>query len=260
MSDWKKNDGPERENVRREQERLVMGRNAVREALRSGHSIERMYVAEGVKEGSMGELLRLARDHHIRVETVERAKLDLLTDHGVHQGVALRVSAADYATVEDILTYAKDRGEAPFIAVLDGVEDPHNLGSILRTAECCGVHGVIIPKRRSAGLTSTVSKVASGAAEYVKVARVANIAQTLEQLKKEGLWVAGAHMEGEAYTKVDLTGPLALVVGGEGAGISRIVREKCDFLCRIPMKGRIDSLNASVAAAVLLYEAVRQRS
>lgn len=238
---------------------LLMGRKAVKEALRAGRSIDRILVQKEA-DGSLRELMAMARERGVPLREVDRVKLDELCmpfgygkRTGNHQGIAAQVPGAEYCTVEDILAEAERRGEAPFVLLLDGVEDPHNLGSIVRSAECAGAHGVIIPKRRAVGLTAAACKAAAGAAEYVKVAQVANLPNAMEKLKREGLWIAGADMAGQAMDEAPLGGPLALVVGGEGKGLSALVKKNCDFLVGIPMYGRIESLNASVAAALLLY-------
>lgn len=235
------------------------GRNVVLEAFRSGKVIDRLYVQDGVKDGPVQTILREAKKHDTQVQFVKKERLDQLSQTGKHQGVIAVGAACDYAEMEDIFRKAEERGEDPFVLILDGIEDPHNLGAILRTANQAGAHGVIIPKRRAVGLTGTVARASAGAIYYVPVVRVANIAQTIEELKKKGLWFACADMDGEVMYRANLTGPLGLVIGNEGEGVSRLVREKCDFVVSIPMKGDIDSLNASVAAGVLAYEVVRQR-
>lgn len=236
----------------------IIGRNAVIEALKSDREIEKLIVGKGL-EGSVKKILGMARDKKIPVQYSEKPGLDRIAGGKNHQGVVARVSPYQYCTVEEILRRAEERGEDPFIFVLDGLEDPHNLGAIMRTGECSGVHGVIIPKRRSAGLTETVAKASAGAIEHMLCAKVSNIGQAVDELKKRGVWIAACDMDGQTYTKQDLTGSLAVVIGGEGSGISRLVREKCDFSVSIPMKGKITSLNASNAAAILMYEVVRQR-
>ncbi|MEL7610837.1 MAG: 23S rRNA (guanosine(2251)-2'-O)-methyltransferase RlmB [Bacillota bacterium] len=243
---------------------LVMGRNAVREAIRSGRSIDRIYV-NAEQDGSLRELLGLARDRNLIIREVDKRKLDEMTlpfGHGGkpanHQGIVAQTPGVEYCDVGDILDVAKERGESPFVILLDGVEDPHNLGSIIRSAECAGAHGVIIPKRRSASVTAAAVKASAGAVEYMKVARVSNIVNAIERLKQENVWIAGAHLQGTPVGKADLRGALALVIGGEGEGLSRLVREKCDFLVSLPVKGQIESLNASVAAAVLMYAKIAQ--
>lgn len=238
----------------------IIGRNAVLEALKSGHSINKVIVAKGTSGGSLGEIITRAKEAKIPVQEMERSHLDTLVEGGRHQGVVAFAAARDYVEVDDILEKAAAKGEDPFILVLDEIEDPHNLGAIIRTAEGAGVHGVIIPKRRSVSLTETVARASAGAVEYVPVARVANIAQTLDNLKKKGLWIVGTDAEGTCvYWEQDLKGPIGIVIGSEGKGIGRLIREKCDYLVRIPMKGQISSLNASVATSLIVYEAMRQR-
>ena len=241
-----------------------MGRNAVKEALRSGRSIDRILVNKEL-DGSLRELVNMARDRNIQLREVDKAKLDALcmpfghgSKPGNHQGIVAQVPGVEYCEVEDILAVARERGESPFLILLDGIEDPHNLGSILRSAECAGAHGVILPKRRSASVTAAACKASAGAVEYIKVARVANLADTMRQLKAKGLWLAGADMAGTPMTQADMKGPLGLVIGGEGEGLGRLVRESCDFLVSIPMAGHLDSLNAAVAAAILMFEKRRQ--
>lgn len=243
---------------------LIMGRNGVREALRSGRSIDRILVTKE-QDGSLGELVNMARDRNIQLREVDRAKLDELcmpfghgNKPGNHQGIVAQVPGVDYCEVEDILAVAKARGEAPFLILLDGIEDPHNLGSILRSAECAGAHGVILPKRRSASLTAAACKASAGAVEYIKVARVANLVEAMRRLKRQGIWLAGADMQGAPMDRADLKGPLGLVIGSEGSGLGKLVQESCDFLVSIPMSGHLDSLNAAVAAAILMFEKKRQ--
>ena len=237
------------------------GRNSVLEALKSGRSINRIFVAKGDREGSVNQIIAMARQHHILVQEIDRAKLDTMSVTQAHQGVIALTAAKDYVEVDDILEIAAASGRAPFIIILDEITDSHNLGSILRTANAAGVHGVIIPKRRAVGLTSVVSKASAGAIEYVPVARVTNIVQTIEKLKKENIWVAGTDATGEKpYFEMDLTGPIALVIGSEGEGMGKLVRESCDFVVNIPMLGQISSLNAAVAGAIVTYEILRQRS
>ena len=252
------------ENERDEQPYLLIGRNAVREAIKSGRSIDRVLVSTE-HDGSLGEIVTLARERKLVVREVDRKKLDGLCmpfGHGGktanHQGVVAYAAGVTYCEIADILDAAKEKGEAPFVIVLDGVEDPHNLGSIIRSADCAGAHGVIIGKRRSASVTAAAVKASAGATEYVKIARVVNISSALSQLKSAGLWVAGADMSGQNMRAQTLKGPLALVIGNEGEGLSKLVRENCDFLVSIPMQGHIDSLNAGVAAAVLMFEKKRQ--
>ena len=237
---------------------MITGRNAVLEALKSDRELEKLIVAKGA-EGSIRKITGMAKDKKIPVQYREKAALDRIAGRNSHQGVIAQVSEYTYCTLDDILRRAEERGEDPFIMILDGLEDPHNLGAVMRTAECCGAHGIVIPKRRSAGITETVAKASAGAVEYMLCARVSNIGQAIDQLKERGMWVAACDMGGKAYTEQDLTGSLAVVIGSEGTGISRLVREKCDFVVSIPMKGKITSLNASNAAAILMYEVVRQR-
>lgn len=241
-----------------ELENRIFGRNPVKEALKAKRTIDRLYVQKDAT-GSAREILALARDNNLIIQEVDRFKLDQLSGGGVHQGFVALIPAREYASVEDILARAKALGEPPLVVVLDEIEDPHNLGSILRSALCSGAHGVIIPKRRSTGLTAIAVKASSGAAEHLPVAKVVNIQQTLEKLKKEGLWIAGADMAGTSYDQSDLKGPLALVIGAEGRGLGHLVGKTCDFIVSIPMKGELGSLNASVAAGILLFEAARQR-
>lgn len=243
---------------------LIMGRNAVREAVRSGRSIDKILVTKEI-DGSLREIINLARDNNIRVDSVVREKLDELCmpfGHGQktgnHQGIVAMVPGVEYCEIADILNFAKEKGEKPFIIILDGIEDPHNLGSIIRSAVCAGAHGIIIPRRRAVSVTAAACKASAGAVEYAHIARVANIANAIARLKDEGLWIAGADMSGTAMTSARMEGALALVIGSEGDGIGRLVKEKCDFLVSIPMFGQIDSLNAAVAAAVLMFEKCRQ--
>lgn len=243
---------------------IIMGRNAVREAVKSGRSIDRILVSKEL-DGSLREVVNLARDNNIQIREVDRYKLDEICmpfghggKPGNHQGILAQVPGVEYCDISDILRVARDKDEKPFIILLDGVEDPHNLGSIIRSAECAGAHGVIIPKRRSASVTAAACKASAGAVEYMKVARVSNLAGAIDRLKDEGLWIAGADMEGTEMTKADLKGAIGLVIGSEGDGLSRLIREKCDYLVSIPMSGHIDSLNAAVAAAILMFEKKRQ--
>lgn len=240
-------------------EEFIAGKHAVLEAMRSGRAIHKLWIAEQAQR-SLQPVLSAAKERGIFVQQADKRKLDQLVGKVQHQGVVAQAAAYEYANVEDILEAAARERAEPLILILDEVEDPHNLGSILRTAACTGVHGVIIPKRRAAGLTAAVAKTSAGAAEYVPVARVSNIAQTIDQLKKHGVWIAGTDVQAESmmYTQ-DMKLPLAIVIGNEHKGISRLTRDKCDFLIRLPMRGPIQSLNASVAAGVVLYEAVRQR-
>ena len=237
----------------------IEGTNAVIEAFRSGKTIDKLYVLDGCKDGPVMTIIREAKKHDTIIRYTEKELLDKMSKTGHHQGVIANAAAYEYAEVQDILDAAKAKGEAPFIFVLDGIEDPHNLGAIIRTANLCGAHGVIIPKRRAVGLTATVAKTSAGALNYTPVAKVTNLSTTIEELKKEGLWFVCADMGGDTMYKVNLKGPIGLVIGNEGEGVSRLVKEKCDFTASIPMHGNIDSLNASVAAGVLAYEIVRQR-
>ena len=239
---------------------VIEGRNAVIEALRAGASIDKIFIQKGETDRTLGHIASTARAAGVVVVDADKRKLDFMSRTHAHQGVIALASVREYVSVEDILNIAREKGENPLIVVCDEISDPHNLGAIIRTAECAGAHGVVIPKRRSAGLTSIVGKTSAGAVSYVPVARVPNIPALLEQLQKEGVWVFGTAAEGacELYS-ADLKGPAAIVIGSEGDGMTRLVREKCDFLVSIPMKGKISSLNASAAAAILLYEAVRQR-
>lgn len=239
---------------------VIAGRNPVSEAIRSRRPIDKIMVARGEKSGAVVGILAKAREKQIPVKEVDRAKLDFLSAGAAHQGIIAFVAAKEYCTLDDIFACAEERGEPPFIVVLDEIEDPHNLGAIIRTAECAGVHGVIVPKRRSAGLSYTVSKASAGAVEYMNVARVTNIAAAVDELKARGVWVYGADMDGEDYKSCNFSGACALVVGNEGKGISRLVREKCDVIVSLPMKGSINSLNASVAAGILMYEMLEDRS
>ena len=239
---------------------LIEGRNAVIEALRAGTSIDKIYLQKGETDRTLGHIASTAREKGIVVVDADKRKLDFMSRTHAHQGVIALASVREYVSVADILNAAREKGEAPLIVVCDEISDPHNLGAIIRTAECAGAHGVIIPKRRSAGLTSVVGKTSAGAVSYVPVARVPNIAALLKELQKEGVWVFGPAPEGTTTLyDADLKGPAAIVIGSEGDGMTRLVREGCDFLVSIPMKGKISSLNASAAAAILLYEAVRQR-
>lgn len=237
----------------------IEGRNAVIEAFRSGKTIDKLYILDGCKDGPVMTIIREAKKTDTIIRYVDREILDRLSKTGHHQGVVANAAAYDYAEVEDILNAAREKGEPPFVFILDGIEDPHNLGAIIRTANLAGAHGVIIPKRRAVGLTATVAKTSAGALNYTPVAKVTNLSATIEELKKEGLWFVCADMGGETMYNLNLTGPIGLVIGNEGEGVSRLVKEKCDYVASIPMKGNIDSLNASVAAGVLAYEIVRQR-
>ena len=238
---------------------LVAGRNAVMEVLKGNRSVNRLLVANGSAEGSMREIIALAKEKGINIQFYDRSKLDAMAPGIRHQGVLAQVPPVQYAELEDILQIARDRNEPPFIVLLDELEDPHNLGAILRTADAAGVHGVLIPKHRSCPLSATVAKTSAGAVEHVPVARIGNMVQTIKRLKKEGLWVAAADMDGTDYYDTDLTGSLLLVIGSEGQGVGRLIKEQCDFVVRIPMVGKINSLNASVAGSILMYEAMKQR-
>ena len=237
---------------------VIIGRNAVLEALKSDREIEKITVAKGA-EGSVKQIVAKAKDKKIPLYYSEKSRMDKTADGGAHQGVIAVVSDYQYSTVDDILALAEKRGEKPFVIILDGLEDPHNLGAIMRTAECAGAHGIIIPKRRSASVTETVAKTSAGAVEYMPCARVTNIGRTIDELKDRGLWIGAVDMGDTYYYQQDLTGSIGLVIGGEGSGVSRLVKDKCDFVVSIPMKGRITSLNASNAASILMYEVVRQR-
>ena len=241
------------------QENRVEGRNAVAEAFRSGHCVDKLYVLDGCQDGPIRSIVRTAKKADTIINFVEKSRLDQMSETGHHQGVIAVTAAYDYVEVEDILDNARKKGEAPFIILLDNIEDPHNLGAIIRTANLAGAHGVIIPKRRAVGLTATVARTSAGALNYTPVAKVTNLAATIEQLKKEGLWFVCADMKGTKMYDLDLKGPIGLVIGNEGEGVGHLIKEKCDFTAAIPMKGDIDSLNASVAAGVLAYEIVRQR-
>ena len=241
------------------EEFIIEGRNAVLEAFRAGKTIDKLYVQEGIKDGPVQSIIREAKKQDTIVNFVSRERLNQMSQEGRHQGVIAHAAAYEYAEVEDILKAAEEKGEPPFIFLLDGIEDPHNLGAIIRTANLAGAHGVIIPKRHAVGLTATVAKTSAGALNYTPVAKVTNLGATMEELKKEGLWFVCADMGGTTMYDLNLTGPIGLVIGNEGEGVGRLVKEKCDFVASIPMKGDIDSLNASVAAGVLAYEIVRQR-
>ena len=237
----------------------IEGRNAVLEAFRSGKCVDKLFILDGCQDGPVRTIAREARKTDTIINYVSKERLDQLSETRAHQGVIAQVAAYEYSTVDEILARAEEKGEPPFLILLDDVEDPHNLGAIIRTANLAGAHGVIIPKRRAVGLTSTVAKTSAGAINYTPVAKVTNIVRTIEELKEKGIWFVCADMGGETMYDLDLTGPMGLVIGNEGEGVSRLVREACDFTASIPMKGDIDSLNASVAAGVLAYEIVRQR-
>ena len=240
-------------------ENKIEGRNAVLEALRAGKPIDKLYVLDGCPDGPVRTIIREAKKGDTIINYVKKERLDQLSETGHHQGVIAMAASYEYATVEDILEKAREKGEATFIFVLDNIEDPHNLGAMIRTANLAGAHGVIIPKRRAVGLTPTVARTSAGAINYTPVAKVTNLKQTMEQLKKEGMWFVCADMDGTPYYQMDLKGPMGLVIGNEGEGVSRLIKETCDFVASIPMKGDIDSLNASVAAGVLAFEIARQR-
>lgn len=243
----------------REQQGLIIGRNAVTEALRSGRAIDSLLVAKGERGGSIGRIIAQCRENGVVIKETDKRKLDKLCGGENHQGVAAWAAVHEYSDVEDILENARSRGEQPFIIICDEIEDPHNLGAIIRTADACGAHGIIIPKRRGVALTYAVGKVSAGAVEYVPVARVANLPSLIDELKEKGFWIYGADMDGTRWDEQDYSGAVALVVGSEGKGISRLVREKCDFIVSLPMKGKINSLNASVAAGILMYEIAKHR-
>ena len=237
----------------------IEGKNPVLEALRAKRPIEKIFVTEGSRDRKIEEILKVAAEREIIVEKVEKGYIENKAKTSVHQGIIATATPFRYRSIEEIINKARSKGESPFVLILDHIKDPHNFGAIIRTAEACGVHGIIIPKVRAVGITPGVVKASAGAVEHIPIARVTNIANTVDKLKEEGLWIAGASMEGELYTDHDFKGAIGIVVGSEGEGISRLVKEKCDFLLSIPMKGRINSLNVSVATSVLLYEAVRQR-
>ena len=237
----------------------IEGRNAVLEAFRSGRCVDKLFILDGCQDGPVRTIAREARKKDTIINYVSKERLDQLSETRAHQGVIAQVAAYEYSTVEEILEKAEEKGEPPFLVLLDNVEDPHNLGAIIRTANLAGAHGVIIPKRRSVGLTSTVAKTSAGALNYTPVAKVTNLVRTIEELKEKGIWFVCADMGGESMYRLNLTGPIGMIVGNEGEGVSRLVREACDFTASIPMKGDIDYLNASVAAGVLAYEIVRQR-
>lgn len=242
-----------------EKDNIVIGRNAVLELLKSGREVENIIIAKGEREGSVNQIAALAREKGVVIKNADRKKLDFMCGGANHQGVIANVPAHEYSSVEDILATAKEKGEPPFIIICDEIEDSRNLGAIIRTAEACGAHGVIIPKRRNAGLNFIVAKTSCGALEYVKVARVSNLSSTIEMLKKENIWVYAADMDGEPWCKTDFSGGVALVVGSEGNGVGRLVKQNCDVIVSLPMRGKVNSLNASVAASVIMYEIARQR-
>lgn len=243
----------------RYEELTIEGRNAVLEAFRSGKTIDKLFILDGCKDGPVQSITREAKKHDTIINYVSKERLDQMSETGKHQGVIAYAAAYEYAEVEDILKAAEEKGEPPFLFLLDGIEDPHNLGAIIRTANLAGAHGVIIPKHRAAGLTATVARTSAGALNYTPVAKVTNLGATIEELKKRGLWFVCADMGGELMYRLNLKGPIGMVVGNEGSGVGKLVREKCDMVASIPMRGDLDSLNASVAAGVLAYEIVRQR-
>ncbi len=243
----------------RYEEFTIEGRNAVLEAFRSGKTIDKLFVQDGCKDGPVVSIVREARKTDAIISYVQRERLDQLSQTGKHQGVIAYAAAYEYAEVEDILMAAKEKGEPPFLILLDNIEDPHNLGAMIRTAHQAGAHGIIIPKRRAVGLTATVAKTSAGAINYLPVAKVTNLSTTIEELKEQGLWFVCADMDGELMFRLNLKGPIGLVIGSEGEGVGRLVKEKCDYVAKIPMYGKVDSLNASVAMGVLSYEIVRQR-
>lgn len=239
----------------------VEGRNSVTELLKSGKDINKLYVQKGEKHGSINEIIKLAKQNKVVITELDRAKLDQMSESHNHQGVIAIVPPYEYCDVDEILEYAKSKNESPFILILDGIEDPHNLGSIIRTAECSGVHGIIIPKRRSVQVNATVNKTSAGAAQYVKVTRVNNLTETIKYLKENDVWIYGTDIEGKCYyNEQKYNGGVAIVIGSEGFGMSRLVKENCDFLVKIPMVGKINSLNASVSAGILMYEVFNQRN
>lgn len=241
------------------QNEIIIGRNSVKEALFAERSIDSILVTKGLHNTSLNTIIKKAKELKIPIKETDIKKLNLLCGNANHQGIIAKVAAHKYESIDDIIEFANKKGESPFVIVADEISDPHNLGAIIRTAECAGAHGIIIPNRRAVGINFTVSKTAAGALEYVKIARVTNIPSTLEQLKKRGLWIYGADMSGQTYCQADLKGPIALVIGSEGFGLSRIVKEKCDVILSLPLCGKINSLNASVAAGIIMYEIARQR-
>jgi len=237
----------------------IIGRNPVLEAIKSGRDIDKIFIKKGKPEGSLVPLIRKARDKGIVISEVDKQKLDELAPDVNHQGVVAFVSEVEYKTIDDIIKTAEERGESPFVIICDRITDPHNIGAIIRTADCVGAHGVIVPKRNSAPINEVVAKTSAGAVEYVNICRVTNLASAIDTLKEKGFWITGADMDGSSMYDIDLKGSIGIVIGNEGEGISRLVREKCDFIASIPMHGNVSSLNASVAAGVLMYEALRQR-
>ena len=256
---------PRRKEERREllievDENVISGRNAVKELLSSGRDIEKIYIQSGEREGSVNLLIGLASEKKINIIETDKTKLNAISGGARHQGIVAIAAERNYSSVEDILAYAEERGEKPFVILLDGVEDPHNLGAIIRSAECCGAHGVIIPKRRAVGLTTTVGKASAGAIEHMRVAKVTNLSATIDELKERGLWFYCADMGGDAYYATDMKGAVGLVLGSEGFGVSRLVKEKCDFIVSIPLYGSVNSMNVSCAAAVIMAEIAKQRN
>ena len=255
----KNTDARRPEELKTPNEGMISGRNAVRELLSSGRDVDKIFVSRGDREGSIVALVGEAIARKIPVVEVERRRLDALCGHNHHQGIVAQAAERAYSTVDEILQYAEERGEKPLVMVADEIEDPHNLGALIRTAECSGVHGIIIPKRRAVGLTAAVAKSSAGAIEHMRIAKVTNIAATIDRLKEQGLWIYAADMDGTPYYETDLRGSAAIVLGSEGFGISRLVKEKCDFVVSIPLYGQVNSLNVSTAAAVILSEAAKQR-
>ena len=241
-------------------EGTVFGRNAVRELLTDGRDVEKIYIQRGDREGSINQLIGIAAERRIPIVELDKQKLDRMCAGARHQGIVAIASEQSYSSIDDILAYADERGEAPFVVVLDGVEDPHNLGAIIRSAECMGAHGIIIPKRRAVGLTATVAKASAGAIMHMRVAKVTNLAQTIDELKEKGLWFYAADMDGDSLYRTDMKGAVGIVLGSEGDGISRLVKEKCDFVISIPMYGNVNSMNVSCAAAVILSEVANQKN
>ena len=250
----------QREELERElDENTIIGRNAVRELLQSGRDVEKLYITSAEKEGSINQLIGIASERGVPIVECERTKLDSMACGGRHQGIIAIAAERNYSTIDDILDYAREKGESPFVVICDGIEDPHNLGAIIRSAECVGAHGVIIPKRRAVGLTTTVAKSSAGALEHMLIAKVTNLASAIDELKDKGLWIYAADMDGQTYYDTDMKGAIGLVLGSEGFGISRLVKEKCDFVVSIPLYGQVNSMNVSCAAAVLFAEIAKQR-
>ena len=241
-------------------ETVVIGRNAVKELLLGGRDVDKLYITSGEREGSINQLLGIAAERGIPITECDRSRLDTIAKGGRHQGVIAIAAERNYSSIDDIISFAEEKGEPPFIVVCDGIEDPHNLGAIIRSAECVGAHGIIIPKRRAVGLTATVAKSSAGALEHMMIAKVTNLPSAIDGLKERGLWIYAADMDGTTYYKTDMKGPAAIVLGSEGFGISRLVKEKCDFTVSIPLYGQVNSMNVSCAAAILLAEVARQRN